>query len=81
VLRDEQIVADRLRAELTGLVAMRARQHVLIAREAARRKVEAFVETWLVQRFADGSGYRARVRFADEPEERSPEPPALSPPG
>jgi hypothetical protein len=81
VLRDEQIVADRLRAELTGLVSLRAREHVPIAREAARRKVEAFVETWLVQRFADGGGYRARVRFADEAEERTPGPPALPPPG
>jgi hypothetical protein len=81
VLRDEQIVTDRLRAELSGLVAMRARQHIPIAREAARRKVGAFVETWLVQRFADGPGYRARVRFADEPEERAPSPPALAPPG
>jgi len=81
VLRDEQVVSDRLRAELTGLVALRARQHVPIVREAARRKVEAFVETWLVQRFADGAGYRARVRFADEPEDSTPPAPRLPPAG
>jgi len=80
VLRDEQIVADRLRAELTGLVAMRARHHVPLVRETGRRKVETFVESWLVQRFADGDGYRARVRFADEPEAAAPAPPALPTP-
>ena len=67
VLRDEQVVLDRLRAELTPLLERRARQHVPLVREAGRRKVEAFVETWLVQRFADGRDYRARVVFADEP--------------
>ena len=75
VLRDEQVVEDRLRSELNGLLQIRARQHVPLVREAGRRKVEAFVETWLVQRFGDGKDYRARVRFADEP----PEPPAPTP--
>ena len=59
---------------------MRARQHVPLVREAGRRKVEAFVETWLVQRFSDGRRYRARVRFADEPAEPQPSAPTLSPP-
>jgi hypothetical protein len=76
VLRDEQVVSDRLRAELSGILAVRARQHVPLVREAGRRKVEAFVDTWLTQRFADGRGHRARVRFADEPGEPSPSPPA-----
>jgi len=80
VLRDEQIVADRLRSELTGLVAMRARQHVPLVREAGRRKVETFVESWLVQRFTDGDGYRARVRFADDPPQARPSAPALPTP-
>jgi hypothetical protein len=80
VLRDEQIVADRLRSELSGLVALRARQHVPLVREAGRRKVEAFVEGWLVQRFADGDGYRARVRFVDDPPEARPSAPALPTP-
>ena len=69
VLRDEQVVQERLRSELTALAQMRARQHVAFVREAGRRKVEAFVETWLVHRFGDGRDYRARVRFADEPAE------------
>jgi hypothetical protein len=80
VLRDEQIVLERLRAELSGLVAMRARQHVPLVRETGRREVGEFVETWLAQRFADGDGYHARVRFADEPPEAAPSPPALPSP-
>jgi hypothetical protein len=72
VFRDEHLVLARLRAELTPLLQRRAREHVPLVREAGRRKVEAFVETWLVQRFADGQGYRARVLFADE---KAPAPP------
>ena len=66
VFRDEQVALGRLRAELTPLLDRRARQHVPLVREAGRRKVEAFVETWLVQRFTDGGDYRARVVFGDE---------------
>jgi hypothetical protein len=80
VLRDEQLVIDRLRGELTPLLERRARQNVPLVREAGRRKVEAFVESWLVQRFADGRGYRARVLFADEPPAAPPRPPALPSP-
>jgi len=80
VLRDEQLVLDRLRAELTPLLDRRARAHVPLVREAGRRKVEAFVETWLVQRFADGKQYRARVVFADEAPPAAPRAPALPSP-
>jgi hypothetical protein len=72
VLRDEQIALDRLRAQLSSLAERRARQQIPLVRDAGRRSVEAFVETWLVQRFADGDGYRARVRFADEPAPAAP---------
>ena len=51
VLRDEQVVLDRLRSELTPLLERRAREHLPLVRETGRGKVEAFVETWLVQRF------------------------------
>ena len=78
--RDEQVVLDRLRSELTPLLDRRAREHVPLVREAGRRKVEAFVETWLVERFADGGGYRARVLFGDEPAAATPQPPTLPPP-
>jgi hypothetical protein len=80
VLRDEQLVLDRLRAELTPLLDRRARDHVPLVRETGRRKVEAFVETWLVQRFADGKQYRARVVFGDEATPPSPQAPALPSP-
>jgi hypothetical protein len=82
VLRDEQVVMERLKAELTPLLELRARQHVPLVRETGRRKVEAFVETWLVRRFSDGRQYRARVAFADEPEANgaTPAAPALPPP-
>lgn len=80
VFRDEQVALDRLRAEMTPLLDRRARQHVPLVREAGRRKVEAFVETWLVQRFADGAGRRARVVFGDEPGAATPRPPALPSP-
>ena len=80
VLRDEQLVVDRLRGELTPLLELRARAHVPLVREAGRRKVEAFVETWLVQRFSDGKQYRARVVFADEPPPPTPSAPVLPSP-
>jgi len=80
VLRDEQLVLERMRGELTPLLDRRARQHVALVRETGRRKVEAFVETWLVQRFSDGRDYAARVVFVDEPLPASPQPPALPTP-
>ena len=80
VFRDEQLVVDRLHAEMAPLLERRAHDHVPLVREAGRRKVEAFVETWLVQRFSDGKTYRARVVFADEPMPRTPPPPGLPAP-
>ena len=83
VFRDEQLVVERLHAELTPLLERRARDHVPLVRETGRRKVEAFVETWLVQRFSDGRQYRARVVFADEPPATpapTPAAPVLPPP-
>jgi hypothetical protein len=80
VFRDEQLVVDRLRSEMTPLLERRAHDHVPLIRETGRRKVEAFVETWLVQRFSDGKAYRAHVVFADEPQVATPPPPALPSP-
>jgi len=80
VFRDERLVVDRLHAELTPLLERRARDHVPLVRETGRRKVEAFVETWLVQRFSDGRQYRARVVFADEPPAPAPAAPLLPTP-
>ena len=80
VFRNPDVAKDRLRAELTPLLERRAREHVPFVRETGRRKVEEFVETWLVRRFADGREHRARVVFADEPAVATPRPPALPSP-
>jgi hypothetical protein len=80
VLRDEQIALEKLKRELTALTLGKARQQLPLVRETGRRSVEAFVETWLVQRFADGDRYRARVRFADEPTPAPPQAPDLPSP-
>jgi hypothetical protein len=80
VLRDEEVVLGRLRSELTPLLERRARQHLPLVRETGRRKVEAFVETWLVQRFRDGGDHRARVLFADEEAAVTSPPPSLPSP-
>ena len=73
--RDEQVALERLRAEMTPLLDRRARQHVPLVKETGRHKIEAFVETGLVERFADGGQYRARVLFADEPSAAPARPP------
>ncbi len=80
VFRDADVAKDRLRAELTPLLERRAREHVAFVRETGRRKVEEFVETWLVRRFADGGEHGARVVFSDEPAAATPRPPALPSP-
>lgn len=73
VFRDEGLAVDNLRAGLTEMARVKARQNVALVREVGRRKTEEFVLTWLVRGFSDGGSYRARVVFADEP-------PALPPP-
>lgn len=71
LLRDEASVVDGLRLALTELCRRRAGERAALAREPARRSIEAFVETWLRERFDDGKDYRARVVFGDErPEAR-----------
>jgi hypothetical protein len=73
VFRDEALVQARLRDDLTALALLRAKQNLPLVREAGRRRVEAFVEGWLLQRFRDGAGCRAHVRFADEPRQPPPQ--------
>jgi hypothetical protein len=80
VFRNPDVAQERLRAQLTPLLERRAREHVPFVRETGRRKVEEFVDTWLVRRFTDGGEHRARVIFADEPAAATPRPPALPTP-
>jgi hypothetical protein len=75
VFRDEALVQERLRAEMSALALLRASQHVSLVRETGRRQVEAFVEGWLVHRFDDGYAYRAHVLFAGEPPAAPPQAP------
>lgn len=80
VLRDEAAVLDALRRGLTELAVERARQHVGLVTDTARRQTEAFVEAWLESRFSDGGSLHARVRFAGEATPGSPAGPAPPPP-
>jgi hypothetical protein len=66
VFRDEDVVTEGLKAALAELLRERARQHVPLVRDVGRRKVQEFVEKWLVERFSDGRAYRVEVAFADE---------------
>jgi hypothetical protein len=66
VFRDEDVVREGLKAALAELLRERARQHLPLVRDLGRRKVQEFVEKWLVERFADGRAYRVEVVFADE---------------
>ncbi len=66
VLRDEAAALAKLKAGLTRMSLLRARENVELVRELGRRKTEEFVATWLVQAFGDGGEYAVEVRFADE---------------
>lgn len=68
LLRDEAAVMEQLRGGVTELSRARAREHVALVRDTGRVKIAEFVDRWLRERFADGAGYHARVRFADEPQ-------------
>lgn len=77
LLRDEDAAIEALRVGLTRLSRRRARDHVALVRETARRQTEEFVATWLAGEFGvdDGRGFRIDVVFADEvPELPSPAP-------
>lgn len=68
VLRDEEAALEALRQGLQPMAAQRARQNVPLVRELGRRKVAAFVESWLLHSFGEESReLRVDVRFADEP--------------
>jgi hypothetical protein len=66
LLRDEALALERLKAGLTELSRVRAREHIPLVRDTGRLKIGEFVERWLRERFEDGAAHRVRVRFADE---------------
>jgi hypothetical protein len=71
VLRDEGLALEGLKAGLTEMARIRARQNLPLVREVGRRKTEEFVERWL-SGFRDGRSYRARVVFSDEAPSAAP---------
>jgi hypothetical protein len=66
LLRDEAVVQEQLRRELTGRAALQGRAGVPLVRETARNGIERFVRNWLLQTFDDAEGYAVEVLFADE---------------
>lgn len=56
----------RLKNNLTGLIAMRARENIPLVKETGRRQVAEFAEKWLMKSFTDGSIYAVKVYFPGE---------------
>ncbi len=69
LFRDEELALDRLKQGITTLSFQRAKENLPLVREIGRRRVEAFVTTWLAQGFLDGADISVKVIFADELEE------------
>ena len=89
LIRDEEEILRRLKRELTGRSAIRAKRNLPLVRDTARKQVEEFVRRWLLATFEDAERYRVEVVFADEepgsapvtgPEILPAEPPASTPP-
>jgi hypothetical protein len=66
LLRDEEVVKEQLRRELTGRSAIQAKVNLPLVRETARAQIARFVSNWLLQTFDDAEGYAVEVVFADE---------------
>jgi len=67
LLRDEELVLEQLKRELTTRAAARATDNAALVRDTARLQVEAFVRRWLVSGFGDGGEYSVDVVFEGEP--------------
>ncbi len=65
LLRDEEEVLETLTGEITGRMAIRARENIELVRETARRQTAHFVANWLLQHFP-GDRPEVEVLFADE---------------
>jgi hypothetical protein len=72
VLRDETAVRNALQTGLSGLLRLRAREHLPLVREIGRKATEEFVRNFLLARYDDAAGLSVRVRFADEAPETTP---------
>lgn len=72
LLRDESVVLEQLRRELTGRAAARAQDNAALVRDTARIQIELFVRGWLIEAFGDGGEHSVDVRFPDEPTSEVP---------
>ncbi|HEV7869533.1 MAG TPA: hypothetical protein VGO90_17720, partial [Chthoniobacteraceae bacterium] len=66
VWRDEQLVKDKLRASLTGVLRERAVKNTALVREIGRQRLADFVEKWLAEKFSDGGEFHVKVIFPEE---------------
>ena len=81
ILRDEDRVVEELRRSLTDIFRARARQHVPLVRETARKETEAFVRSWLLRAYGLPEDVRVVVRFHGEPATVGPAGVSLPPRG
>ena len=66
IWRDEGAVRERLQNSLMQSLWKRSQENVPLVREAARRQIAEFVETWLAEKFGDGRDYQVKVIFPEE---------------
>jgi hypothetical protein len=66
VWRDEQLVKDKLRASLTGVLRERAVKNTALVREIGRQRLADFVQKWLAEKFSDGGEFHVKVIFPEE---------------
>jgi len=74
VFRDEEDAMVRLKAGITSMAELRAKENVALVREIGRRKTARFVEQWLARGFSDADEHRVMVTFEDEMPEPASEP-------
>jgi len=66
LLRDSEGALERLRTGLTQMSLRRAKDHIPLIRELARRETEKFVTLWLAARFVDGDDFTVEVTFPSD---------------
>jgi hypothetical protein len=57
---------ENLKASITGLVILRAKDNIPLVKETGRRQIAQFVQQWLARSFADGKNYPVEVYFPGE---------------
>lgn len=68
--RQEAVVREKLRQSLTDSLKERAIKNAELVHEIGRRKLEGFVQKWLVEKFSDGRQFHVKVVFpAEQPTE------------